>query len=46
MRFGEQIGHIDHGKFIPNNRAWKYLDSIDMENIELPDEQSLDDYLR
>lgn len=46
MRFGEQIGHIDHGKFISNNRAWKYLDTQETELLPLTDGSSLDNYLR
>ena len=46
MRYGEQIGFIDHGKFILNNRAWKYLDTSNIEIYNISNEEELDRYLR
>jgi 16S rRNA C967 or C1407 C5-methylase (RsmB/RsmF family) len=46
MRYGEQIGIIDHGKFVVSHRAWKYLDMTNTPMYTIPDESSLDRYLR
>lgn len=46
MRYGEQIGTIEHGKFIPGNRAWKYLDISEIKSYILSDIWELDNYLR
>jgi hypothetical protein len=46
MRYGEQIGVVDHGKFVVSHRAWKYLDIGTTPIYILPDEASLDRYLR
>lgn len=35
MRYGEQIGVVDHGKFSPGNRAWRYLDTSETERYTL-----------
>ena len=46
MRYGEQIGIVDHGRFIASNRAWKYLDISDTPIYTISDEIELDYYLR
>ncbi|MBX9809803.1 hypothetical protein K2X92_05425 [Candidatus Gracilibacteria bacterium] len=46
MRYGEQIGVVDHGKFIVGNRAWKYLDTTNTEIYEIKNIEELDTYLR
>lgn len=46
MRYGEQIGVVDHGKFSSGNRAWRYLDTNETEQYTITDIQSLDLYLR
>jgi hypothetical protein len=35
MRYGEQIGIVDHGKFISGNRAWRHLDTSETERYIL-----------
>jgi hypothetical protein len=46
MRYGEQIGVVDHGRFSVSNRAWRYLDTSETEQYTITDIQSLDLYLR
>lgn len=46
MRYGEQIGVVDHGRFVVSNRAWRYLDMSDTPRYIISDEQGLDRYLR
>jgi 16S rRNA (cytosine1407-C5)-methyltransferase len=46
MRYGEQIGVVDHGKFIVGHRAWKYLDISTTSRFSLQNEIELDNYLR
>jgi NOL1/NOP2/fmu family ribosome biogenesis protein len=46
MRYGEQIGVVDHGKFVVSNRAWRYLDMTDVPTYIVSDERELDRYLR
>jgi hypothetical protein len=46
MRYGEQIGVVDHGRFIVSNRAWRYLDMSTTPQYIIPDEMELDRYLR
>ena len=46
MRYGEQIGTIDHGRFLSGNRAWRYLDMSETERYNIIDIQALDTYLR
>lgn len=46
MRYGEQIGIIDHGRFSTGNRAWRYLDTSETEQYIITDIQALDTYLR
>ena len=46
MRYGEQIGKVDHGRFIASNRAWRYLDMTDTPKYSISDEKELDKYLR
>jgi hypothetical protein len=46
MRYGEQIGVVDHGKFIVGHRAWRYLDISTTQRFSLKNEVELDNYLR
>lgn len=46
MRFGEHIGYIDKHSFTPTARTWRYLMPESYTQIELPDEEALDAYLR
>jgi len=46
MRYGEQIGIVDHGRFIASNRAWKYLNISDTPIYTISDDIKLDYYLR
>ncbi len=46
MRYGEQIGIIDHGRFSVGNRAWRYLDTSETEKYNILNIQELDRYLR
>jgi len=46
MRYGEQIGTIEHGKFIPGNRAWRHLDTSETNTHTLSTNEQLDAYLR
>ncbi len=46
MRYGEQIGTIDHGRFSVGNRAWRYLDTSKTEQYNISDIPELDRYLR
>ena len=46
MRYGEQIGVVDHGRFSTGNRAWRYLDTSETEQYNIIDIQALDTYLR
>lgn len=46
MRYGEQIGVIDHGRFVVSNRAWRYLDMSTTPQYIISDELGLDRYLR
>ncbi|NRH21087.1 RsmB/NOP family class I SAM-dependent RNA methyltransferase [Candidatus Gracilibacteria bacterium] len=46
MRYGEQIGTIEHGKFISGNRAWRYLDTSKTELYIISNIGELDTYLR
>ena len=46
MRYGEQIGVVDHGRFMVSNRAWRYLDMTDTPRSSISDERELDRYLR
>jgi hypothetical protein len=46
MRYGEQVGVVDHGKFVVSNRAWRYLDITDTPGYHMSDMRELDRYLR
>jgi hypothetical protein len=46
MRYGEQIGVVDHGRFVVSNRAWRYLDMTNTPRYIISDERGLDRYLR
>ena len=46
MRYGEQIGVVDHGRFVVSNRAWRYLDESNTPRYTIADERELDRYLR
>ena len=46
MRYGEQIGVVDHGRFVVSNRAWRYLDMTSTPRYTIADERGLDRYLR
>lgn len=46
MRYGEQIGTIEHGKFISWNRAWRYIETSWLERYPLETLEKLDTYLR
>ena len=46
MRYGEQIGVVDHGRFMVSNRAWRYLDMNTTHHYAITDEKELDRYLR
>ncbi len=46
MRYGEQIGVVNHGRFIASNRAWRYLDMEGTTRYIISDERWLDRYLR
>lgn len=46
MRFGEQIGAIENGRFEPSAWAHRYLDISDLTHHELWTEWELDEYLR
>ncbi len=46
MRYGEQIGVVDHGKFTVGHRAWRYLDISTTPRFSLKNEVELDNYLR
>ncbi len=46
MRYGEQIGVVDHGRFIVSNRAWRYLDMTSTLRYTISDAVGLDRYLR
>ena len=46
MRYGEQIGVVDHGRFVVSNRAWRYLDMSSTPRYTIADERELDRYLR
>ena len=46
MRYGEQIGVVDHGRFVASNRAWSYLDMSSTPRYTIADERELDRYLR
>ena len=46
MRYGEQIGVVDHGRFVVSNRAWRYLDMEGTARYIIADEIGLDRYLR
>ncbi len=46
MRYGEQVGVVDHGRFMASNRAWRYLNMTDTATYVIPDEKGLDRYLR
>lgn len=46
MRYGEQIGVIEHGKFIVWNRAWRYLDMSSNHGYKIGSITELDRYLR
>lgn len=47
MRFGENIWHIDNGKFSPSSQAHRHLEGMDtLRSREIIDEGELDLYLR
>lgn len=46
MRYGEQIGVVEHGRFSTGNRAWRHLDTSETERYSITDIQALDTYLR
>lgn len=46
MRYGEQIWTVEHGKFIPWNRAWRYLQVNSVHTHTISSIEELDTYLR
>ncbi len=46
MRYGEQIGVLKHGKFVANNRAWRYIDTYYTPVYQIMEQRELDRYLR
>jgi len=46
MRYGEQIGIIEHGKFSPGNRAWRCLNMNTINTYNISNITELDNYLR
>lgn len=46
MRYGEQIGLIEQGKFSPGNRAWRCLNMSTIDIYNIPNIIELDNYLR
>ncbi len=46
MRFGEQVGTIDNGRFEPSIWSSRYLDTSWVERYDIQDELILDAYLR
>lgn len=46
MRWGEYIGNITNGRFEPNVGAFSFLETSDIDQYIIQDEQELDSYLR
>lgn len=46
MRWWEVIGYMEHGKFLPNAWAFRFLETNHLENHVIKDEGELDLYLR
>lgn len=46
MRFGEKIGIIEEGKFIPNGKIYKYIKNPVEKKYRFESEEELDIYLR
>lgn len=46
MRWGEIIGYREHGKFIPNSWAHRYIKTDHLEHYTIEDDNTLDHYLR
>ncbi len=46
MRWGDPIGMIERGGFVPNTRIGAHINTSTIEKLDLPDEETLDIYLR